>query len=450
MELTFKGFDQFKLINVQVKDQELGRGAYASVLELNYNGLKCAGKKIHELLLEHRDKTSVVRRFADECYLLSKIRHPNIVQFLGVYFQQETQIPILVMELLPTNLTFCIEKHSTLPNDITYSILYDVALGLHYLHSQSPPIIHRDLSSNNVLLTSNMTAKIADLGMARILNLNSELTCRMTAVPGIQIYMPPETMVAEPMYGKSIDEFSYGVLMIHVMCGVWPEPHYGPVRTESGKLIPVSEAERRKRYLELIGEDHPLMDLLLKCINNDPSQRARASEIVEKLAEMVQLHPPAQQYSLMNMLKQIRFLEDETSAMKDLARCKHEVILKSESKVYEKESKIRELKSIHKNNMRRMELAHSAEIEQLSQDNATLKSKQDILLVEKKMVDAKRSCLQLEISTLKEKVETMKDVIKATNLAIERQADLRQNALERLTDISTYLTTEQQVGCYNA
>ena len=90
-----------------------------------------------------------ISRFKDECRILSQVHHPNIVQFLGVFFQQGDHIPIIVMEFLPLNLDQCLEKHN-LPNEIQYSILHDVALGLHYLHSQQSPIVHRDLSSNNV------------------------------------------------------------------------------------------------------------------------------------------------------------------------------------------------------------------------------------------------------------------------------------------------------------
>ena len=145
---TFTGFDPYKLTGVRVTDRKLGHGSYATVLELEYMGLKCAGKKIHELLLEQGDASYTVRRFEEECRLLSQVRHPNIIQFLGVYFQPRVRAPILVMEFLPTNLTSCIEQHGILPKEISYSILHDVALGLCYLHSQTPPIIHRDLSSN--------------------------------------------------------------------------------------------------------------------------------------------------------------------------------------------------------------------------------------------------------------------------------------------------------------
>ena len=289
---TFTGFDPYKLTGVRVTDRKLGHGSYATVLELEYMGLKCAGKKIHELLLEQGDASYTVRRFEEECRLLSQVRHPNIVQFLGVYFQRGVRAPILVMEFLPTNLTSCIERYGILPKEISYSILHDVALGLCYLHSQTPPIIHRDLSSNNVLLTPNMTAKISDLGVARILNLTPLQVSRMTQTPGTPAYMPPEVMVANPKYDTSVDKFSYGIMMIHMFSGQWPEPQVGQIRAEAGgRMIPVSEAERREVFLRAIGNDHPLMDLILKCIHNYAQSRAHASETVRRLAEMVLQFP---------------------------------------------------------------------------------------------------------------------------------------------------------------
>ena len=131
----FTGLDSYRLTGVRVTDRELGHGSYATVLELEYMGLKCAGKKIHELLLRQGDTSYTVQRFGEECRLLSQLRHPNIVQFLGIHFQQGVQAPILVMEFLPTNVTSCIDQYGILPKEITYSILYDVALGLFYLHN---------------------------------------------------------------------------------------------------------------------------------------------------------------------------------------------------------------------------------------------------------------------------------------------------------------------------
>ena len=303
---TFTGFDPYKLTGVTVTDRKLGHGSYATVLELEYMGLKCAGKKIHELLLEQGDASYTVCRFEKECRLLSEVRHPNIVQFLGVYFQQGVRAPILVMEFLPTNLTSCIEQYGILSKEISYSILRDVALGLRYLHSQTPPIIHRDLSSNNVLLTPNMTAKISDLGVASIFKKLTPLqVSRMTQTPGTPAFMPPEVMVANPNYGTSVDMFSYGIMMIHMLSGQWPEPQVGPSRTEGGELISITEAERREEYFEAINDGHPLKEFAQRCINNDPQLRPHAGDIIGRVSR-VRTPFPANQLEMLRQIEQLK------------------------------------------------------------------------------------------------------------------------------------------------
>jgi tyrosine-protein kinase Tec len=290
------------LSGVKITDTILGQGSYATVLEVKYKGQICAGKKVHELLLIQGGSTYALRRFEEECRLLSQVHHPNIVQFLGVYFQKNSHVPILVMEFLPTNLTSCIEHRGVLPSDISYSILYGVAKGLHYLHSHAPVIIHRDLSSNNVLLTEDSTvAKIADLGVARILNKTPQQVAQMTGTPGTPAYMPPEVMGANPEYGAGVDTFSYGVLMIHVLSGSWPEPQVGPIRTEADKMIPVSEAERREVFLKAIGDDNPLMELILRCISNNPQSRPPSREIVAYLEKLVQQFPQSRKFMTLKM-----------------------------------------------------------------------------------------------------------------------------------------------------
>ena len=83
----------------------------------------------------------------------------------------------------------------------------------------------------------------------------------MTQTPGTPTYMPPEVMTANLKYDKNVDVFSYGILMIHTFSGRWPEPQIGPSQVVAGKLIPVTEAERRTNFLQTIGDDHPLMEL---------------------------------------------------------------------------------------------------------------------------------------------------------------------------------------------
>ena len=408
---TFTGFDPYKLTGVRVTDRELGHGSYATVLELEYMRLKCAGKKIHELLLRQGDISYQVRRFEEECRLLSQVRHPNIVQFLGVYFQQGVRAPILVMEFLPTNLTSCIEQYGILPKEISYSILHDVALGLCYLHSQIPAIIHRDLSSNNVLLTPNMTAKISDLGVARILNLTPLQVSRMTQTPGTPAYMPPEVMVANPEYDTSIDEFSYGILMIHMFSGRWPEPQVGPNRTEQGRLIPVTEAERREVFLRAIGNDHPLMDLIQRCITNDTQLRPHAREIVGQLGEVVSQFPTSFANRL-EMLRQIEVDGEEKRALTEEGERKDRVIQQKEDEILVCREEVQTLTKEGERKdsviqqkvaeVDRLKLVHYSEVEQLRLQVRDLNTKYQLMKAEN---EAKIGELKSKAGALESQVE---------------------------------------------
>ncbi len=165
---------RFLMLNVRPTGRRIGNGSYGTVDELEVEGLLCAGKKLHEILVEQENQGTekVLEKFMNECSLLSDLRHPNIVQFLGICFLEISDLPILVMEYLPHCLDNLLENTRNIPMAVKHSILCDVARGLTYLHAQSPPVVHRDLTSRNVLLNTAMSAKIADLGVARILNLH--------------------------------------------------------------------------------------------------------------------------------------------------------------------------------------------------------------------------------------------------------------------------------------
>ena len=91
-----------------------------------------------------------------------------------------------------------------MPKEINCSILQDVAVGLRYLHDRQNPIIHCDLSANNVLLTADMKAKVSDLGVAKVAEANPRRMHTMTKVPGIDCYMPQEAMSHRPHYGVKV------------------------------------------------------------------------------------------------------------------------------------------------------------------------------------------------------------------------------------------------------
>ena len=196
-------FERYLLHSIE-EGPEIGHGSYGVVLETNFRGLKCAAKKIHPIFREYRGANIILKRFNEECHILSQVSHPNIVQFIGVYFEGGSTIPALVMEYLPTTLVQCIDRYCKLPDEITMTILQDVAVGLRFLHENNPVIIHRDLSANNVLLTADMRAKISDLGVAKILNISPFEAASMTVAPGTQCYMPPEALTKSPRYNIQV------------------------------------------------------------------------------------------------------------------------------------------------------------------------------------------------------------------------------------------------------
>ena len=441
---TFSGFEPYQLIGLEVTDEELGHGSYATVLKVDYMGLKCAGKKVHEALLRQGDTSYTVCRFEEECHLLSQVRHPNIVQFLGVHFERRVHAPILVMEFLPMNLTTCIDQYSTLPEEISYSILHDVALGLCYLHNHVPSIIHRDLSANNVLLNSDLKAKISDLGVARILNLTPLQVSRMTQTPGTPTYMPPEVMIANPKYDKSVDVFSYGILMIHTFSGRWPEPQIGPSQVVAGKLIPVTEAERRTDFLQAIGDDHPLMELILRCIHNDPQQRDDISEIAEQLARMVQ-QSPASFSNRLDMLKHIEAVEEDKKSVKKEEEERSKIIRQNKEQILSLKEEIQIKECEKAKEMEQLSLVHKTEVVQL---HSQIKD----LVVEKNLRKSVNSTIQRELET-KDVIISMKDDIlsrKDSELKAAARAKQEKDAIisslaENLNCIRKYLGAEKQV-----
>uniref|UniRef100_A0A1X7UAN3 Protein kinase domain-containing protein n=1 Tax=Amphimedon queenslandica TaxID=400682 RepID=A0A1X7UAN3_AMPQE len=217
------GIYEGQMILLEIKNpheetmNELGRGAYGVVTEVIVSGTTCAAKKLHNIIVQ--DYT--LSRFSDEVLLHSHQRHPNIVQLIGVYYPPRSQLPMLVMEYLPLSLTQCLEREE-LPLQMKYSILLDVAKGLCYLHGKRPPIVHRDLTANNVLLTSSYSAKISDLGVSRLADTFKKH--HLTTVPGNAMVMSPEALNHNPVYDHKLDVFSYGCLILHVLTGQLPQP----------------------------------------------------------------------------------------------------------------------------------------------------------------------------------------------------------------------------------
>jgi len=275
----------------KIDGKELGRGAYGRVFAVKYCGMVCAAKEIHSILIEDVGEIEMrrtVESFVVECRQCSSLRHPNIVQFLGVYYPHNSstgrnQLPVMVMEMMADSLTSLVGKHENIPVHIKFSIVHDVSLGLCYLHNQSPPIVHRDLSPNNILLTVHHVAKISDLGVAKVIKADNTKT--MTKAPGTLDFMPPESLSITPVYGPPMDVFSFAGIVLHTFNQEWPSPSdqvtFDPKTRE---MVALSEVKRREHCLnKMTGEAVVLKPLVMVCLDNDPAVRPNIVDVCEKI-----------------------------------------------------------------------------------------------------------------------------------------------------------------------
>ena len=272
------------------KSQPLGHGSYGAVYKAKCDQLPCAAKVLHPTILDPMDPGSdkIRDRFSQECALLESIRHPNIVQYLAMTVDPDSRLPVLLMELLDESLTKMLERsQKSLAYYIQVDICHDVALAITYLHSNS--IIHRDLSSNNVLIIAGRRAKVTDFGMSKLAGAAPTMT-PLTMCPGTLAYMPPEALEEPPRYTKKLDCFSEGVIMIQVCTRLWPEP--GPrnqlvpdSRSPTGSTkMPVLETERRKNHIDLIDPNHALLPIAMDCLKYQERERPSSEELCQRLA----------------------------------------------------------------------------------------------------------------------------------------------------------------------
>ncbi|XP_065908240.1 uncharacterized protein [Dysidea avara] len=290
----FKGLGLKGVIRLRNR-QELGRGAYGKVYAVKYCGTICAAKEIHSILVEEVgdvEMSGTVESFMRECRQCSTLRHPNVIQFLGVYYPSEgvggvlqgrMRLPVMVMEMMVDNLTSLVDKHEKIPVHIKFSIVHDVSLGLCYLHNHDPLIIHRDLSPNNVLLTAHHVAKISDLGVAKVIKADSGKI--MTKAPGTVDFMPPETLTKRPEYGPPMDVFSFAGIVLHTFTQQWPTPSDNTVfDSKIRRKVALLEVERRRQYLDKMrGEAEVLKPLVEECLDDDPAMRPTITAVCEKI-----------------------------------------------------------------------------------------------------------------------------------------------------------------------
>ena len=289
-----QGHFGYQIVQI-IKTSSFGVGSYGAVYRALCDELPCATKILHPTLFEMNDPGTrkIMERFEQVCQFLSGVRHPHIVQYLGVSRDPESGLPVLLMELMDISLTrFLEQSEEPLPFHTQVDICHCIALALAYLHSNG--IVHRDLSSNNVLLIGpGNRAKVTDFGMSRLTDTNPRMT-PTTMCPGTLAYMPPEALKDPPVCSKKLDCFSFGVLGVQTITRQFPDPSVRfrtiditDPRIPSGTVdVPVPEVERRHSHIDLVDPAHPLLPEVLDCLKDRDGERPSAQELCNRLAAL--------------------------------------------------------------------------------------------------------------------------------------------------------------------
>ena len=288
----------FHYQNVElIKTESLGIGSYGAVCKAMCDDLPCAAKILHPALFQFTapETTSVMRKFEQECRLLSAIKHPHIVQYLGTYRDPESKLPVLLMELMDESLTRFLERaQEPLPYHTEVNLCHDISLALSYLHSNG--IVHRDLSSNNVLLIAGSRAKVTDFGMVKLYDVNCSTAhfTPLTLCPGTVAYMSPEALGEPPVYNDKLDSFSLGVLGVQIMTRQFPDPgdrfkviEISDPRIPLGSVkVDIPEIERRQSHISLINPHHPLLPVALDCLKDKDRERPSCHKLCGRISTL--------------------------------------------------------------------------------------------------------------------------------------------------------------------
>ena len=206
-----------------------------------------------------------------------------MVKFEGAFYDETTDTHVLVMELMTETLRQYLQRNrGQLSRQKQLEICISIVRGLHFLHTRTPPIVHRDLTDKNVLLDSNRVVKISDLGQSRL----KTKDYFSTAQPGSIPFMSPEAMQDPSRYNEKLDVFSLGVLMLEVAT------QQGPCVSMIG-IGRDPEVQRRREDLSRMDEDHPLRPVILSCLKDNPKERPGIASVLTQLLavkEVILIH----------------------------------------------------------------------------------------------------------------------------------------------------------------
>ncbi|KNA16610.1 hypothetical protein SOVF_087760 [Spinacia oleracea] len=245
----------------------------------SWRGIEVAVKTLADDVVMDEEK---VKAFTDELALLQKIRHPNVVQFLGAVTLSNPMT--IITEYLPKgDLRGFLKRKGALKPLTTVKFALDIARGMNYLHETRPAIVHRDLEPSNILRDDSGHLKVADFGVSKLLKVSATvkehepLRCQEFSWR----YVAPEVYKNEE-YDTKVDVFSFSLIIQEMIEGCPP-------------FVSKQEEEVAKAYCSnerppfTAPEKHyalGLKELVEHCWNDNPMKRPTFRQIISRLEEI--------------------------------------------------------------------------------------------------------------------------------------------------------------------
>ncbi|CAI9292878.1 unnamed protein product [Lactuca saligna] len=243
----------------------------------SWRGTKVAVKKLGDELFTDKEK---VRAFRDELELLQKIRHPNVVQFLGAVTQSSPMM--IITEYLPKgDLRLFLKRKEALKPSTALKFAMDIARGMNYLHENKPePIIHRDLEPSNILRADSGHLKVADFGISELFKVKDNVKQQklMTYHDTTWRYVAPEVFRNED-YDTKVDVFSFALILQEMIEGCQP------FFTMDEKDVPKAYVTNERPPFNAPSKSyaHGLKELIEQCWHENPNERPTFRNIIPRL-----------------------------------------------------------------------------------------------------------------------------------------------------------------------
>ncbi|PSC75761.1 Tyrosine-kinase isoform SRK1 [Micractinium conductrix] len=252
--------------------EKIASGAFGDLFRGTYCGQDVAIKILRNV---HED-TQQFQEFLQEVAIMRKVRHKNIVQFIGACTQKPNLC--IVFEFMSNGSVYdYIRKAGPLRVGTVLKVAVEVCRGMDYLHKRK--IVHRDLKAANLLLDETGTVKIADFGVARVM----DHTGIMTAETGTYRWMAPEVIEHNP-YKEKADVFSFGIVLWELLTGRIPYSDMTPLQAAVGVV------QKGLRPPIPPNCPPPLSDIMRLCWQRDPNVRPSFEQLKVKMQELLEVY----------------------------------------------------------------------------------------------------------------------------------------------------------------